>query len=81
MHNGMTMVQVLVAKANINAIQNEAFYSRDEPSNQIYFELYLNLTERDQFRQFYQYKFPKLIQNIKEIDQKCVRFYFDIGVN
>ncbi|ETO23734.1 hypothetical protein RFI_13445 [Reticulomyxa filosa] len=37
LHNWMTMVQALVAKAKIDAIQNEAFYSRDEPANQIYF--------------------------------------------
>ncbi|ETO31984.1 hypothetical protein RFI_05133, partial [Reticulomyxa filosa] len=76
-YNGMAMAQTLVAKAKIHAIQNEAFYGRDESVNQIYFELYLNLYERAQFRQFYQYKFPKLIQSIKEIDQKWVRFYFD----
>ncbi|ETO31783.1 hypothetical protein RFI_05336, partial [Reticulomyxa filosa] len=80
MYNGIAIMQALVAKANINAIQNESFYSRDESTNQIYFELYLNLTERAQFRQFYQYKFPKLIQIIKEINQKCVQFYFDVGV-
>ncbi|ETN99963.1 hypothetical protein RFI_37495, partial [Reticulomyxa filosa] len=30
MYNGMAMAQTLVAKANIHAIQNEAFYGRDE---------------------------------------------------
>ncbi|ETO00890.1 hypothetical protein RFI_36550 [Reticulomyxa filosa] len=43
MYNGMAIMQTLVAKANINTVQNEAFYSRDEPANQMYFQLCLNL--------------------------------------
>ncbi|ETO11647.1 hypothetical protein RFI_25729 [Reticulomyxa filosa] len=51
---------------NINAIQNEVFYSHDEPANQIYFQLYSNLTERDQFHQLYSIQ-------ISQTYSKCYR--------
>ncbi|ETO34309.1 hypothetical protein RFI_02785 [Reticulomyxa filosa] len=77
MYNGMALKQALVAKANIRTIQNEAFYHHNESTNQTYFQLYLNSTERIQFRQFYQSNFPKFIQSVKEIDHEWVQFYFD----
>ncbi|ETO34332.1 hypothetical protein RFI_02762, partial [Reticulomyxa filosa] len=64
-YNRIVVKQALVAKAKINAIQNRAFYRRDESTNQTYFQLYLNSTERIQFHQFYQSNFPKFIQSIK----------------
>ncbi|ETN97855.1 hypothetical protein RFI_39671 [Reticulomyxa filosa] len=45
-----------------------AFFRRDESTNQAYFQLYLNSTERNQFDQFYKSKFPKLIQSVTEIN-------------
>ncbi|ETO00644.1 hypothetical protein RFI_36795 [Reticulomyxa filosa] len=52
-YNGIAVEQALVAKANIHTIQNGAFYCRDQSTNQNYFQLYLNSTERNQFDQFY----------------------------
>ncbi|ETO01900.1 hypothetical protein RFI_35539, partial [Reticulomyxa filosa] len=79
-YNRTVVKQALVAKAKIYAIQNGAFYRRDESTNQAYFQLYLNSTERIQFHQFYQSNFPKFIQSIKEIDHEWVQFYFDTNV-
>ncbi|ETO08425.1 hypothetical protein RFI_28962, partial [Reticulomyxa filosa] len=78
-YNGIAVKQALVAKANISTTQSRASYWRDE-SSQTYFRLYLNSTERDQFYQFYQSKFPKLIQSVKEINHEFVQFCFDTDV-
>ncbi|ETO02126.1 hypothetical protein RFI_35311, partial [Reticulomyxa filosa] len=77
-YNGIAFKQALVAKANISTSQSRASCCRDE-SNQIYFRLYLNSAERVQFRQFYQSKFPKLIQS-EGIDDEFVQFCFDTDV-
>ncbi|ETO34685.1 hypothetical protein RFI_02405, partial [Reticulomyxa filosa] len=76
-YSGIAVEQALVAKVNVHTIQNGAFYRRDESTNQTYFQLYLNSTERNQFYQFYKSKFPKLIQSVTKINQEWVRFYFD----
>ncbi|ETO11587.1 hypothetical protein RFI_25789, partial [Reticulomyxa filosa] len=78
--NGIAVEQALVAKANIHTIQTGAFYRRDASTNQIYFQLYLNSTERIHFYRFYKSKFPKFIKDFKEIDKKWVQFYFDTNV-
>ncbi|ETO15250.1 hypothetical protein RFI_22114 [Reticulomyxa filosa] len=68
LHNWMTMVQALVAKAKIDAIQNEAFYSRDEPANQIYFHE-LNFANFVNINCPNLFKAPKtLIENIRNIE-------------
>ncbi|ETO07080.1 hypothetical protein RFI_30311, partial [Reticulomyxa filosa] len=46
-YNGIAVEQAIVAKANIHTIQNGAFYRRDESTDQTYFQLYLNSTERN----------------------------------
>ncbi|ETN97774.1 hypothetical protein RFI_39752, partial [Reticulomyxa filosa] len=79
LYNGIAVKQALVAKANISTSQSRASCCRDE-SNQIYFRLYLNSAERVQFHQFYQSKFPKLIQSVKEINHEFVQFCFDTNV-
>ncbi|ETN97648.1 hypothetical protein RFI_39881 [Reticulomyxa filosa] len=76
-YNRMVVKQALVAKAKIYAIQNGVFCRRDESTNQAYFQLYLNSTERVQFHQFYQSNFPKFVQSIKEIDHEWAQYYFD----
>ncbi|ETN97112.1 hypothetical protein RFI_40420, partial [Reticulomyxa filosa] len=77
MYNEMAVKQALVAKAGIDSTQNGAFYCRDESTNQTYFQLYLNSTERIKFHQFYQSNFPKFIQSVKEIDNEWVQYYFN----
>ncbi|ETO12507.1 hypothetical protein RFI_24868 [Reticulomyxa filosa] len=77
---GIAVEQALVAKANIHTIQSGAFYRRDESTNQTYFQLYLNSTERIQFYRFYKSKFPTLIQSVTKLDQEWVRFYFNTHV-
>ncbi|ETN98952.1 hypothetical protein RFI_38535 [Reticulomyxa filosa] len=79
-YNGIAVEQAIVAKANIYSIQNGAFYRRDESTDQNYFQLSFNSTERINFCQFYQTKLPKLITNIKQIDKKWIQFYFDTNV-
>ncbi|ETO10263.1 hypothetical protein RFI_27115 [Reticulomyxa filosa] len=69
-YNGIVVEQVLVAKASIYTIQKGAFYRRDAATNHTYFQLCLNSKERTHFYRFYKSKFPKLIQNFKEIDNK-----------
>ncbi|ETO06705.1 hypothetical protein RFI_30687 [Reticulomyxa filosa] len=69
--NEEKMEQALVAKVNIHTIQNGAFYHRDESTNQTYFQLYLTLTERNQFYRFYK---SNLLKFVSEFDEKFLSF-------